>query len=55
MGAKRCVRRRVKIFPSQLIKEMGRQFFKDVKSPFLGKRRTRISFHEIGKIPSLKA
>ncbi|KAI9325494.1 hypothetical protein BD770DRAFT_334880 [Pilaira anomala] len=41
----------VKIFASQLIKEIGRQFLSKDKSPFFGSSRTRISCQDKGKIP----
>jgi hypothetical protein len=40
----------VKSFASQLIREIGLQFFKDVRSPFFGKSRIRTSFHDWRKI-----
>ncbi|KAI8050063.1 hypothetical protein BDF21DRAFT_351304 [Thamnidium elegans] len=46
---------RVKIFASQLINEIGRQFFNSVRSPFFGSRRTRISFQDFGDTSSSNA
>ncbi|KAI9260431.1 hypothetical protein EDC94DRAFT_520543 [Helicostylum pulchrum] len=41
----------VNILVSQSIKEIGRQFFKEDRSPFFGSRRIRISCQEEGIIP----
>ncbi|KAI9317855.1 hypothetical protein BX666DRAFT_1856409 [Dichotomocladium elegans] len=52
---RRVFRSLVKIFASVLISEIGLQFFKDDRSPFLGRRETQVSSHEAGKQDSLRA
>ncbi|KAI8334340.1 hypothetical protein BC941DRAFT_356858, partial [Chlamydoabsidia padenii] len=45
----------VKIFASQLIRDIGRQFFRVVSCPFFGSTRIQISCHDLGKRPSCRA
>ncbi|EIE84642.1 hypothetical protein RO3G_09352 [Rhizopus delemar RA 99-880] len=43
------------IFAPQLIKEIGRQFFRVERYPFFGSNRTRKPCHDVGKEPVAKA
>lgn len=54
-GMRRWFRSRVKVFVSVLMRNIGRQFFRELRSPFFGKRVVLVESHEGGKIPLSRA